>query len=318
MVMTALRVVFFGTPAFAVPTLEALLRSSHRVAAVVTQPDRPSGRGQKTTDSPVKARAIAAGLPVLQPARLKDPATLEALQATAADIGVVAAYGRLVPPSLLEWPRLGLINVHASLLPRHRGAAPVHRAILAGDAETGVTIMRLVEALDAGPMLAARRLTIGADETSTDVETSLAALGATLLVDTLDRMTTGAIAEEPQDDALATYAPRLTKADSPVNWMRAATEVHNQIRGLHPWPLAESWLRGDRLILRRSAVSPVSDDTAQPGTIVSAHGDDLIVSTADGLVRLLELQREGKRPMSVRDFLSGHAVVPGERLTASR
>ena len=316
--MAALRVVFFGTPAFAVPTLDAILRSSHPVVAVVTQPDRPRGRGQQTADAPVKARAVATGLPVLQPTKLKDPATLDALRSTGADIGVVAAYGRLVPPSLLEWPRLGLINVHASLLPRHRGAAPVHRAILSGDRETGITIMRLVEALDAGPMLAKTSRLIRADETSADLESSLATMGATLLVDVLDRLTRGPVPEEPQDDSRATYAPRLTKADSPVNWSNTAQAVHNQIRGLHPWPLAESWLRGERLILRRSALAEGSLGPAHPGTVLTARGDELCVAAADGVVRLLEVQREGKRPMSARDFLAGHAVTPGEQLTSSR
>lgn len=312
-----LRVAFFGTPAFAVPTLEALLTSRHPVVAVVTQPDRPRGRGQQTSDSPVKARALAAGLPVLQPATLKDPAVLDVLRTTRAEIGVVAAYGRLLPQAILDWPRLGLLNVHASLLPRHRGAAPVHRAILAGDAETGVTIMRVVLVLDAGPMLATVRRPIGGDETSADIERDLATLGASLLVDVVDRVAEAKASEVPQDDSLATYAPRLTKADSPIDWAQPARAIHDRIRGLHPWPLAETSLRGARLILRRSSLSvPEPATHAPPGTIVVAQGDDLIVAAGRGCVRLLEVQREGKRPMSPREFLAGHAITPGERVAS--
>ena len=199
----ALRIVFFGTPAFAVPTLDALLRASpHTVVGVVTQPDRPRGRGQKTSDAPVKARARAAGVPVLQPDRLKDPAFIDALTALNADLGVVAAYGRILTEAILATPRLGMINVHGSLLPRYRGAAPVHRAVIAGERETGVTIMRVVKALDAGPMLATAHRPIAPDETSEEVERDLAHLGATLLASTIvDQIADGRAAETPQDDA---------------------------------------------------------------------------------------------------------------------
>ncbi len=197
--MTALRIVFFGTPEFAVPTLDALLASRHTVVGVVTQPDRPRGRGQKMSDAPVKARAVAVGLPLLQPDRMKDPAFLEAFASWNADLGVVAAYGRILTDAILALPRLGMINVHASLLPRYRGAAPVHRAVIAGDLETGVTIMRVVKALDAGPMLAKVRVGIGPDETSAEVERDLARHGAALLVKVVDGLADGGATGTQQD-----------------------------------------------------------------------------------------------------------------------
>ncbi|OFW30952.1 MAG: methionyl-tRNA formyltransferase [Acidobacteria bacterium RIFCSPLOWO2_02_FULL_65_29] len=309
-----LRVVFFGTPSFAVPTLESVLASHHQVVAVVTQPDRPRGRGHKTSDSPVKARAVAAGVPVLQPATLADPAFRLSLGALDADIGVVAAYGRILSEAVLAVPRLGMINVHASLLPRHRGAAPVHRAILAGDTETGVTIMRVVKALDSGPMLAAVRRPIGLDETSEEVERDLARLGAPLLVAALDELAGGTARETPQDEGAATYARRLTKEDGLIHWQSPALRIHNQVRGLHPWPHAHSYLHGARLIVRRTR-QLISCSVAPPGEIIVASGDMLRVATAEGGLDLVELQTEGKRPMSARDFLAGHRVRPGDRFT---
>jgi methionyl-tRNA formyltransferase len=311
----SLRIVFFGTPQFAVPALDGLVQSSHTVVGVVTQPDRPRGRGQKTSDTPVKSRAHEVGVPVLQPTSLKDPNVLTAVAALNADLGVVAAYGKILTETLLQIPRLGMVNVHASLLPRHRGAAPVHRAIMAGDRETGVTIMRVVKALDAGPMLATVTRPIGDDETSVEVERDLADLGADLLVSIIDRLARGPIEEVPQDDAAATYAPRLTKEEGLVDWSRPTTEIHNRIRGLHPWPHAYTFLGDRRLILLRS--TPVDGAThALPGVVVSAHGDDLRVAAGSGLVEIKELQAEGKRPMTVREFLAGHDLAVGAVLSS--
>lgn len=308
----SLRVVFFGTPQFAVPTLERLLESSHQVVAVVTQPDRPRGRGQKPSFAPVKARAVAAGLPVLQPATLKHPTAVSEIAALASDIGVVAAYGKILTESILEAPRLGMVNVHASLLPRYRGAAPVHRAVMAGDSQTGITIMRVVKALDAGPMLDVAHRSIDPDETSEDVERDLAQLGAGLLVATLDRLAHGPVPEEPQNDGQATYAPRLTKEDGVVDWSRSAVDVHNLIRGLHPWPHAYTFWRDRRLILLRS--TPASGSThALPGIVIAAHSEELRVATGDGHIQILELQAEGKRPMTAREFLAGTHIEPGDR-----
>jgi methionyl-tRNA formyltransferase len=308
----ALRVVFWGTPQFAVPTLDRLIASSHRVVGVVTQPDRPRGRGQKTSEGPVKARAIAAGIPILQPATLKDPQTVADIAALNADIGVVAAYGKILTEAILQTPPLGMVNVHASLLPRYRGAAPVHRAVIAGDSQTGVTIMRVVKALDAGAMLATVHRSIDPDETSEDVERDLAQLGADLLVATLNRMAQGPVNEEPQDDRHATYAARLTKEDGLVDWARSAVDIHNLIRGLYPWPHAYTFWNGRRLILLRSL--PSSGTThAQAGTVIAAHSEELRVAAGDGHVQILELQAEGKRPMTARDFLAGHRIEPGDR-----
>lgn len=311
-----LRVVFFGTPAFAVPTLDALLASDHTVVGVVTRPDRPRGRGQKTMVSAVKARAGDAGLGVLQPVTLRDPAFLSALAGLKADVGVVAAYGRILSDDVLATPHLGTINVHASLLPRYRGAAPVHRAIMAGEIETGVTIMRVVKALDAGPILAATSRPIGENETSLEVERDLAALGAALLVATLTRLASGDVRETPQDETLATYAPRLTKEDGLIDWHQPAARVHDCIRGLHPWPHAYSFLRGARLILLHSAASDVPAG-APPGTVVVARGNDLRVAAGTGIVGLLEVQTESKRPMSPRDFLAGHPISAGDRFSTA-
>ena len=326
-----LRIVFFGTPAFAVPTLESLLGAApHTVVGVVTQPDRPRGRGQKLSDAPVKARALAAGLPILQPERMRDEAFLHGLTSWNADLGVVAAYGKILTDAILAIPRLGMINVHGSLLPRYRGAAPVHRAIIDGEIATGITIMRVVKALDAGPMLAKDHRPIGPEETSEEVERDLARIGARLLVAVVDQIARGNAHETIQDESLATYAHRLTKDDGVIDWDCPAVRIHNLIRGLHPWPHAFSFLGGKRFILRRSAVSipgaaepgvPTADAAPrhatrqEPGTIVEADGDRLTIATGDGDLRLLEIQAEGKRPMNAREFLAGHRLAVGARFT---
>jgi methionyl-tRNA formyltransferase len=317
----ALRVVFFGTPEFAVPTLQALYESRHTVAGVVTQPDRARGRGQKPQPGAVKRLAERHALPLLQPARLRDEAFLESLRALNADLGVVAAYGKILTDEVLQIPRLGLINVHASLLPNYRGAAPIHRAVLAGESETGVTIMRVVKALDAGPMMSKVTRPIGEDETSAEVERDIAQIGAAALVQVVDALAEGHAEESPQDDSRATYAPKIEKSDGLVDWSRTAKAIHNQIRGLHPWPHAFSHLDGERTILLKSAVendaAPVPSDVeghaVAPGTIIEAHGDRLLVSTGGGVLRLVTIQREGRRPVSAREFLAGRRIQPGAR-----
>jgi len=302
-----LRIVFFGTPDFAVPSLDTLLRSRHVVAGVVTQPDRPRGRGQRVSDSPVKRVALAAGVPVLQPDRLKDEAFLAGLRAWDADIGVVAAYGRILPAAVLEAPPLGLVNVHASILPRHRGAAPVHRAVIAGDRETGVSIMRVVQALDAGGVFATAVRPISADDTSADVEHDLARLGAALLPQVLDAIAAGTAAEAPQDEAAATYAHRLRKEEGLIDWRAPAVAVHNQVRGLQPWPMAWTFLDGRRLIIVRTRVASDAAGTGRaPGSIVQVARDAFRVQTGSGLLDVLIVQPEGRRAMSARDFAAGH------------
>ena len=233
-----LRIVYFGTPRFAVPTLERLLASRHTICGVVTQPDRPRGRGQRLQQGPVKVVALEHQLPLVQPERLREPAVGATLHSWAPDLGVVAAYGKLLPEDLLALPRLGMINVHASLLPMYRGAAPIQRAIIDGRSETGVTIMRVVKALDAGGMLDVVRRRIDPNETSAQVEADLAELGATLLVDVVDRLACGPVREEAQDERLVTYAARLTKAEGAIDWRQPAIAIHNRVRGLYPWPHA--------------------------------------------------------------------------------
>jgi methionyl-tRNA formyltransferase len=309
-----LRVVFFGTPAFALPTLNALLASPHAVVGVVTRPDRPAGRGQHRAEPPVKSRSRAFGVPVVQPSRLQDADFPASLAALSPDVFVVVAYGKLLTQAVLAVPRLGVFNVHASLLPRYRGAAPVHRAVINGEPETGVTIMRMVQALDAGPVLAMARRPIGPDETSDEVERALAVMGASLLVATLEGVVAGTISEEPQDESAATYAARLTRAEGAIDWQLAAPTLHNLIRGLHPWPHAFTFHADRRLILLRA--TPVAGPPAAPGTVVQASGDDLHVATGTGLLAITELQPEGKRAMSPREFLSGHQLAVGDRLTS--
>jgi methionyl-tRNA formyltransferase len=314
-----LRVVFFGTPDFAVPTLQALHESSHQIVGVVTQPDRARGRGQKPQPGPVKRLAAQYGVPVLQPLRLKETSFLDALKRLNSDLGVVAAYGKILTDDVLLTPRLGLINVHASLLPKYRGAAPIHRAVMAGELETGVTIMRVVKALDAGPMLSTVTRPIGLSETSSDVETDLAQLGARALVDAVETLAGGRANEIPQDEAAATYAPKIEKSDGAIDWSRSARDIHNQIRGLYPWPHAYADLEGDRTILLRSAIeNEHSAPDGPPGTVIESRGDRLLVATGHGVLRLLTLQREGRRPVSAREFLAGRPIPAGARFHPSQ
>jgi methionyl-tRNA formyltransferase len=308
-----MRVVFFGTPQFAVPTLTALLASAHDVVAVVTQPDKPRGRGQKVSDAPVKALAIERGLPVLQPARLTRDFEA-AFAALGAELGVVAAYGKILPEWILAAPRFGMINVHASLLPSYRGAAPVHRAVISGDPQTGVTIMRVVPALDAGPMMARVRRPIGLNESSDVVERDLATMGASLLVQVVDDLAAGRATEEPQNDAEATYAPRLTKDEGLLDFRAPAISVHNRIRGLRPWPTAFTFVGGKRLVIHQARVSAQPAGGADPGTCVAAGADAITIACGDGrAVDVLQLQPEGKRTMGARDYLAGHGLLAGQR-----
>lgn len=310
-----MRIAFFGTPAFAVPTLAALTDSTHQVVVVVTQPDRPRGRGQRVSSGPVKARALELGLPVLQPGTLARDPLAGTLAAYGADLGVVAAYGRILPDWLLAQPPHGFINVHASLLPRYRGASPVHRAVMNGDAETGVTIMRVVKALDAGAMLAVRRVPIGPDDRTDAVERALAEAGARLLVETVDRLARGPVVETPQDEGVATYAPRIRKEEGLVDWGRPARAIHDQVRGLHPWPHAYTYGPTGRLIVHRTGVRAETGSARAPGTVLSASPTDgLTVAAGQGVIEILELQPEGGRVLPARDFLAGHPLAPGSRL----
>jgi methionyl-tRNA formyltransferase len=312
-----LRIVFFGTPEIAVPSLNALLASQHAVVGVVTQPDRPSGRGQRLHPSPVKQVADAHNLAVLQPERLRNESFLNTLRDFTADLGVVTAYGKVLTDTVLQIPRLGLINVHASLLPKYRGAAPIHRAVMAGEAETGISIMRVVKALDAGPVLSSVVRPVGPDETTVDVELDLARLGAQALVDAVDALSAGTATEVPQDESAATYAQKLQKADGLIRWSNSAQAIHNQIRGLHPWPHAYSDLDGVRYLLLESRVDPCPS-THDPGTIVEAAGDTLRVQTGEGTLSITRLQLQGRRAVSTREFLAGHHLRVGAKFAVSQ
>ena len=343
-----MRIVFFGTPAFAVPSLEALIGSAHDVIGVISQPDRPKGRGQQVQSTPTKQVAQAHAIPVIQPVKIKEDAFLQAIRDLQPDLGVVVAFGRILPDALLAIPRLGMINVHGSILPRYRGAAPIQRAVLAGDTETGVTIMRVATALDAGPTFSAGTVPIPPDATSGDVEATLARLGAQLLLPVVDDLAAGRAVETPQDDARATHAAKITKAEGTLDWNEPAAVVHNKVRGLQPWPLASTHLAGERLVLRRTwplghpgdpgvrspfghadgVRSPIrqSEVTGSPegrngdltpgtpGTVVRADGDELIVACGGGTaLRVLEIQPEGRRTMTAREFLAGRGAAEGAR-----
>jgi methionyl-tRNA formyltransferase len=322
------RIVFFGTPEFAVPSLEGLIASSHTVVGVVTQPDRPRGRGQLVSHSPVKAVALRHGLPVLQPTRLRDAETMAALSALSPDLGVVAAYGKLIPGEMLQLPKHGIINVHASLLPKYRGAAPVHRAVISGDTATGITIMRMVVALDAGAMMAKVTRPIGPDETSDVVERDLARLAVAPLLHVIEQLASGTAREEPQDDSQSTYAARLTKEEGLIDWTLPAAAIHNRVRGLYPWPHAYTYAPASaklhegggesRLIILKSRVEEAAIESvpgAEPGVVVAVSRDGIVVEAGHGTrLKLLALQPEGRRPMAVRDFLAGHPIAAGTRL----
>jgi methionyl-tRNA formyltransferase len=305
--------VYFGTPAFAVPSLAALLKSRHPVVALVSQPDRPRGRGHRVAATPTKELAVLAGVPVLQPTKLRDEAFLASVAALQPDLGVVAAYGRILPDALLGIPRLGMINVHASLLPAYRGAAPIHRAVMAGETVTGVTIMRVVSELDAGPMIARAAVPIGPDDTSVDVEAQLAERGAAILLDVVEQFARGEAVETPQDHTKATHAQKILKTEGPIDWSLPAIQIHNLVRGLQPWPLASTTIGGVRCLIHRTAITGEATE-APAGTIVGAEGETLAVATGDGVIRVVQIQPEGRRPMTAREFLSGHKTTTGTRL----
>jgi methionyl-tRNA formyltransferase len=285
--------------------------SRHPVLAVVSQPDRPRGRGHRLQPTETHAAAAARGVPVLQPEKIRTDEFLQAVADLRPDLGVVAAYGKILPEALLRIPRLGMINVHGSILPAWRGAAPVHRAVIAGDAETGVTIMRVVKALDAGPMLAIARRPIGPEETSAEVEQALAELGAPLLVDVVEQLAAGRAVETPQDDSRATYAPKITKAEGAVDWSSSAAAIHNLVRGLQPWPLVSARLGGHRCLIHRTMLTG-RRSSGPPGAIDGPASDHLDVIAGDGgVVRILQIQPEGRRVMTAREFLAGHRLSPG-------
>jgi methionyl-tRNA formyltransferase len=313
------RAAFAGTPEFALPALEAL-SAHHEVVGVLTQPDRRSGRGRHLTVSPVKEAALAHRFPLAQPQTLRDAATLEVLAGWEPEVLVVVAYGLLLPEAVLNLPPLGCLNIHASLLPRWRGAAPIQRAILAGDAETGISIMRMDPGLDTGPVLIQRRLAISAGHTSGTLHAALAPLGAAALLEALEGLTRGTLSAIPQEEAGASYAAKVTKAEARIDWRHAAIDIERQVRAFNPWPVAETTLAGEPLrvlaahVLPTSANEPPFDAKMQdPGTIIEVRDDSLVIRCGQGYLRLTQLQRPGRRVVSASDYSHGVALA-GRRL----
>lgn len=314
----SLRVVYCGTPDFAVPALEALARLDEiggetlELVAAYTQPDRPSGRGKKLTASPVKQAALELGLPVEQPLNLKDEAAQARLAEHRPDLLVVAAYGLILPPAVLEMPRLGAINIHASLLPRWRGAAPINRAIEAGDAETGITIMQMEAGLDTGPMWLKRIEPIHPEDTAATLHDRLAPLGAQALIEALPAIIRGEGAPEPQDDAQACYAAKLAKPEAKVDWREPAELIERRVRAFNPWPVAQTTLDGEPLRLWGARVAE-GREGATPGEVIELSADGLVVQTGSGALELTRVQRAGGRPIAAADFARGRDLL-GVRL----
>lgn len=298
-----MRVVFAGTPEFALPSLDAIVENGHQLVGVLTQPDRPAGRGRRLQPSPVKQRAQALGVPVQQPDSLKDDAAFAALAALEPEVMVVVAYGMLLPPRVLELPRYGCLNVHASLLPRWRGAAPIARAILAGDNETGVTIMQMDAGLDTGPMLARRSCPIDADTDAGRLHDVLAVEGAAALVEVLARLDNG-IQAQSQDDRLATYAKRLDKAEARIDWRSDAQSIARAVRAFAPWPVAYAMLDGQPIRFWRAAPA-LAHAAGEPGEVIAASAKGIDIATGAGALRVQELQLPGKRRMDAAAAVNG-------------
>jgi methionyl-tRNA formyltransferase len=308
-----MRLVFLGTPAFAVPTLEKAA-AAHDMLAVLTQPDRPRGRGQRESASPVKEAALRLGIPVRQPERVRRPEAVEQLRGLAPDAMVVVGYGQIIPQSVIDIPRLGIINVHASLLPRYRGAAPVQWAIVNGERRTGVTTMRIDAGLDTGDMLLRAETEIGPEETAPQVLERLSVMGADLLVETLARLEAGTIVPEKQNPAEATYAPLIKKEDGAIDWRLPASAIHNRVRGLQPWPGGYTAFRGQRLHIWRTRVVSETGAVAKARTAPVLSVKPVVVGCGEGALELVEVQLEGRRRMPGADFANGSRLTTNDIL----
>jgi len=309
-----LKIIFAGTPDFSVAPLKRLIESEHEVIAVYTQPDRPAGRGRKLTPSPVKACALEFGIDVYQPEKLKEKADQQPLIDLKADLMVVVAYGIILPEVILNAPRLGCINIHASLLPRWRGAAPIQRAILAGDTESGITIMQMDEGLDTGDMLLKARCNIKADDTGSSLHDRLSVMGADALMDALPGLISESVTAEKQDDSLANYAHKLQKSEALIDWNKSAKEIQLQVNAFNAWPVAQTPIevKGKSQMLRiwraKEAGEMKNVNGAQPGKVLSCDKKGIGVSTGDGVLRLLEIQMPGKKPMDVQSFVNANDI----------
>jgi methionyl-tRNA formyltransferase len=310
-----LRIVFAGTPEFAAEHLKALLATQHSVIAVYTQPDRPAGRGQKLAPSPVKRLAQTHGIPVFQPQTLRDPAAQAELAALEPDLMLVVAYGLILPQTVLDIPRLGCINSHASLLPRWRGAAPIQRAVQAGDAESGVTVMRMEAGLDTGPMLLKVSTPIAPDDTGGSLHDRLARLGPPAVLQAIDGLAAGTLHGEVQDDTLATYAHKLNKDEARLDWSRPAAELERLVRAFHPWPICHSTLAGETLKIH---AAELGEGSGTPGQILAADKQGLSVACGEGALRLTRLQLPGGKPLAFADLLNSRReqFAPGQVLGA--
>jgi methionyl-tRNA formyltransferase len=307
----SIRTVFMGTPEFALPPLEGLIAAGVNLVGVYTQPDRPKGRGKKLAASPVKQLALEHDIPVFQPHKLRDPQAVEELRALQPDLIIVVAYGQILPKVILDMPQYNCINIHASLLPKYRGAAPINKVVVDGETETGVTTMLMDVGLDTGDMLVKRRLRIGENETAGQLHDRLAVLGRETLEETLQLLCAGKLVAEKQDDSLSCYAPMMKKEDGLVVWQKSAQEIHNQVRGLDPWPGTYTHLDGDVL---KIAATTVCEESGAPGTILSADKNGVLVACGEGSVLIGELQLPGKKRLAAVNFLSGRPLFTGTKL----
>ena len=308
-----MRIVFMGTPDFAVPSLKGLIKAGYDIVGVVTQPDRPKGRKQVVSKSPVKQVAELMGIEIFQPEKIKEKKSIEHVLSWNPDLIAAAAYGQIIPVELLETPKFKAVNVHASLLPKYRGASPIHQSIIQGEKETGITIMYMVKELDTGDILSQVKVPIAENDTAGSLHDKLAQVGAKLLVDTVEKMVKGEVQPTAQDDSLVTYAPILKRKDELIDWNKKNEEIYNQIRGLNPWPTPYTYFRDD--IFKIWWAEPVASvNESEPGTVIMVTKDQLLVAAKEGAIDLKEVQPAGKRKMDIASFLKGANIKEGEKM----